>query len=183
MVASVWLKSLCFIFMSPQTVKGRSRTMWPLLTWGTADLSDINSMVLNKLRLAERQRTKIQKNLFHFLLMTTTCFITSHRKSRWEREEDRKQERDLFWRRNFLYKPRITDLWSFQFCRVLTDVGGAYETSQSTVHSAVVFNFIKCTFIVVYYDDDMTECTDDSHYTNSVDRFFKNFYWETALGS
>lgn len=40
------------------------------------------------------------------------------------------------------------------------------------MHSAVVFNFIKCTFIVVYYDDDMTECTEDSHYPNSVDLFF-----------
>lgn len=81
-------------------------------------------------------------------------------------EMDRKQERDLFGRRNYLYKSRIK---SFQFYRVLTDAGGTYKTSQSTMHFSVVFNFIKCTFIVVYYDDDMTECTDDSH---SVELFF-----------
>lgn len=42
--------------------------------------------------------------------------------------------------------------------------------------------FIKCTFIIVYYDDDMTECTDDDlSYLNSVDRFFC-FFLKTAIG-
>lgn len=62
--------------------RGRREEVGPcdrVLTWGTEDLSDINSMVLNKLRLAERQRKKlIKNNSFHFLRMTTTCFIPRH---------------------------------------------------------------------------------------------------------
>lgn len=59
--------------------------MWQRLTWGMADLSDINSMVLNKLRLAERQRTKKKKKsrkkkLLSFLTnKRRTTFITHHR--------------------------------------------------------------------------------------------------------
>lgn len=60
-----------------------------------ADLSDINSMVLNKLRLAERQRTKLkkEKKLLSFLTKNRrTTFVTHHRGAD---ERDRKQDRDL----------------------------------------------------------------------------------------
>ena len=115
-----------FVLLPPQRATGRSRTMWPRLTWGTADLSDINSMVLNKLRLAERQRTKIKKNLFHFLLMTTTCFITRHQRA----DGGTESRIGTFLKEELSVQIQISDFWSFQFCRILTEAGGMYKMKQ-----------------------------------------------------
>lgn len=123
----MWLK-VCILSSSPQIAKGRSRTMWPRLTWGTADLLDINSMVLNKLRLVERQRTKNLKNVFHFLLLTTTCFITRHQRADGS-TEGQKARSGPFWRRNYLYNSRSETFEAFSFAG-LTEAGGMYKIPE-----------------------------------------------------
>lgn len=68
------------------------------------------------------------------------------------------------------------------------EAGGMYKIKQARAPCTQSHHgFIKCTFIIAYYDDDdMTECTDeDLRYLNSVDGFifsFFNCYWEAALG-
>lgn len=68
---------------------------------------------------------------------------------------------------------QTTDFWSSHFCRILTELGGMYKQEQSRAPCTQTrHGFIKCTFIIVYNDDDMTECTDDdSCYLNGVDLF------------
>lgn len=103
--------------------------------------------------------------------MTTTCFITHHQRANRGTESGIE---DLSEGGTICIKTQITDFWSFQFCRILTEAGGMYKRKQLRVPCTQPSrSFMKCTLIVVYYDDDMTECTDDLHYPNSVDGFFK----------
>ncbi len=133
-------------------------------------------MVLNKLRLAERQRTRIKKKPLSFLTNDSHLFYNTSSRSR---RADRRTESRIwtFLKDELSVQIQITDSQSFQFCRILTDALVKLNITERRALSqaaAVVFDFIKCTFIVVYYDDDMTECTDDDlHYPNSVDGFLK----------
>lgn len=68
----------------------------------------------------------------------------------------------------------FTDFGAFSFCRILTDVGGMCEgkkkekeknnkkkNKMSKMCNRSCFDLITCTLIIVYYDDGMTECTED----------------------
>lgn len=110
--------------------------------------------------------------------MTTICFITRQSENGVGRQRDGKQDLDLSEGQTLFTKP-VCRLWSFQFCRILTEVGGMYKKKKVKQPRAPCTQsccgLIKCTFIIVYYDDDMTECTeDDWRYLNSVDLFFFN---------
>ena len=81
---------------------------------------------------------ELRKNLFHFLLMKTTCFITRHRGADGGTGSGIETSVRL----------QITDFWSFQFGRVLTEADGACETRRPRAPcvspaAAAAFNFIK----------------------------------------
>lgn len=110
-------------------------------------------------------KKKKKKDLLHFLLMTTICFITRQLESGLSRRRDRKQDLDLS-EGQTLFMNLVCGLWSFQFCRILTDVGGMCEKKTTTKQNVKTCTqsccgLITCTLIIVYYDDDMTECIED----------------------
>lgn len=66
--------------------------------------------------------------------MTTICFITRQLDSGPGRAgpgrlRDRKQDLDLS-EGQTLFVDLVYELWSFQFCRILTDVGDMYEEQK-----------------------------------------------------
>lgn len=89
--------------------------MWPRLTWGTAELSDINSMVLNKLCLAERQKTeqlkKKKKRPPSFLTNDNHLFYNASVGERAEPTEGQEAGSGPLWRTNSLYE---SGLWTLK---------------------------------------------------------------------
>lgn len=98
--------------------------------------------------------------------MTTICFIMRQLESGPGRLRDRKQDLDLS-EGPTLFVNLVYGLWSFRFCRILTDVGSMYGEKKPEQNVKMCTQsccgLITCTLIIVYYDDDddMTECTED----------------------